>query len=57
MPDQETSRFAVTIQVRGPNARLWELFNKEGPLTAEEQAYMDAIEAAYDDEEAGDVDL
>jgi hypothetical protein len=52
-----TSPYAVNVTVLGPNARLWELLNKDGPLTAEEQAYMDAIEAAYDDEEAGDVDL
>lgn len=37
----------ITAEVRSLDNRLWNIFYKEGPLTPEEQAYLDAAEAAY----------
>lgn len=37
----------ITAEVRSLDNRLWDIFYKEGPLTPEEQAYLDAAEAAY----------
>jgi hypothetical protein len=37
----------ITAEVRSLDNRLWAIFYKEGPLTPEEQAYLDAVEAAY----------
>lgn len=39
----------ITVKVRKLDDRLWEIFRKEGPLTDEEQAYLDRIEAEYED--------
>jgi hypothetical protein len=37
----------ITAEVRSLDNRLWDIFYKDGPLTPEEQAYLDAAEAAY----------
>lgn len=37
----------ITVEVRSLDNRLWDIINKDGPLTPEEQAYLDAAEAAY----------
>ena len=37
----------ITTPVRQLDDRLWAIFSKKGPLTAEEQAYLDRIEAKY----------
>lgn len=37
----------VTTPVRQLDDKLWAIFRKEGPLTEEEQAYMDRLEAEY----------
>lgn len=37
----------VTTPVRQLDDKLWAIFNKKEPLTAEEQAYLDKIEAEY----------
>jgi hypothetical protein len=39
----------ITTPIREPNAKLWAIFNKKGPLTAEEQAYLDRVEAEYEE--------
>ncbi len=44
----------ITTPIREPNPKLWAIFNKKGPLTAEEQAYLDRIEAEYEDIIYGD---
>lgn len=38
----------VTTPVRQLDDKLWAIFNKKAPLTAEEQAYLDKIEAEYE---------
>ena len=40
----------ITVEVRSLDNRLWEIFYKHGPLTPQEQAYLDAAEAAYAEE-------
>ena len=37
----------ITVEVRSLDNRLWNIFYKHGPLTPEEQTYLDAAEAAY----------
>jgi hypothetical protein len=37
----------ITLEVRTLDPRIWDIFNKEGPLTNEELAYLDDAEAAY----------
>jgi hypothetical protein len=37
----------ITAEARSLDNRLWDIFYKDGPLTPEEQAYLDAAEAAY----------
>ena len=37
----------ITLEVRPLDGRMWNIFNKQGPLTDEERAYLDAAEAAY----------
>lgn len=37
----------ITTPVRQLDDRLWTIFNKKGPLTEDEQAYLDRIEAEY----------
>lgn len=37
----------ITAEVRSLDNRLWDIFCKDGPLSSEEQAYLDAAEAAY----------
>ncbi len=37
----------ITLEVRTLDPRIWDIFNKEGPLTDEELAYLDDVEAAY----------
>jgi hypothetical protein len=37
----------ITVEVRSLDNRLWDIFHKDGPLTPEEQAYLEAAEAAY----------
>lgn len=37
----------ITTPVRQLDDRLWAIFNKKGPLTEDEQAYLDRIEAEY----------
>lgn len=39
----------ITVTVRKLDDRLWAILRKEGPLTAEEQAYLDKLEADYED--------
>lgn len=39
----------ITTPVRQLNDQLWAIFAKKGPLTAEEQAYLDRIEAEYEE--------
>lgn len=38
----------ITTPVRQLDDKLWAIFLKKGPLTAEEQAYMDRLEAEYE---------
>jgi len=38
----------ITTPVRQLDDKLWAIFSKKGPLTAEEQAYLDRIEAEYE---------
>jgi hypothetical protein len=40
----------ITVEVRNLDRRLWDIINKDGPLTPEEQAYLDAVEAAYEED-------
>ena len=40
----------INIEVRSLDNRLWDIINKDGPLTPEEQAYLDAVEAAYEED-------
>jgi hypothetical protein len=40
----------IDIEVRSLDNRLWDIFYKDGPLTPEEQAYLDAVEAAYEED-------
>lgn len=48
----------ITTPIRELNTKLWAIFNKKGPLTPEEQAYLDQVEAEYEeiifDEEEGE---
>jgi hypothetical protein len=37
----------ITLEARSLDGRIWDIFNKEGPLTDEELAYLDEVEAAY----------
>ena len=37
----------ITTPVRQLDDRLWAIFSKKGPLTAEEEAYLDRIEVEY----------
>lgn len=37
----------ITLEARPLDGRIWDIFNKKGPLTDEELAYLDAAEAAY----------
>lgn len=37
----------ITTPIRELDGKLWGIFNKKGPLTAEEQAYLDHVEAEY----------
>ena len=49
-PNGETIRLdwtPITLEVRPLDGRMWDIFNKKGPLTDEELAYLDAAEAAY----------
>lgn len=39
----------ITTPIREPNSKLWAIFNKKGPLTPEEQAYLDQVEAEYEE--------
>jgi hypothetical protein len=39
----------ITTPVRQLDDQLWAIFAKKGPLTAEEQAYLDRIEAEYEE--------
>lgn len=39
----------IITPIREPNPKLWAIFAKKGPLTAEEQAYLDRIEAEYEE--------
>lgn len=39
----------ITTPIREPNDKLWAIFNKKGPLTDEEQAYLDRVEAEYEE--------
>jgi hypothetical protein len=38
----------ITTPIRELDGKLWAIFTKKGPLTAEEQAYLDRIEAEYE---------
>lgn len=38
----------ITTPVRQLDDKLWAIFAKDGPLTTEEQAYMDRLEAEYE---------
>lgn len=37
----------ITTPVRQLDDKLWAIFSKKGPLTPEEQAYLDHVEAEY----------
>ena len=37
----------ITTPVRQLDDKLWGIFSKKGPLTTEEQAYLDHVEAEY----------
>ena len=37
----------ITTPVRQLDDKLWGIFSKKGPLTAEDQAYLDHVEAEY----------
>ena len=39
----------ITVTVRKLDDKLWAIFNKKGPLTAEELAYLDWVEASYEE--------
>lgn len=39
----------ITTPVRQPDYKLWAIFHKKGPLTDEEQAYLDRVEAEYEE--------
>lgn len=37
----------ITTPIRELDSKLWGIFSKKGPLTPEEQAYLDHVEAEY----------
>ena len=49
-PDDTIHLPRITTVVVQPNPRIWELFRKEGPLTADEWAELELYEAMQKEE-------